>query len=53
MSTWSDWNYINVFFALFSAYIAVQCFREGRSKAGWVNLFASSLNAACVAARLL
>lgn len=51
--TWTDWNYINVFFVFFSAYVAYTCFEEGNTKAGWVNVLASSLNFAIVGVRLL
>jgi hypothetical protein len=50
--TWTDWNYINVFFVFVSGWMAISCFDNGNEGAGWFNLFASSLNAAIVATRL-
>lgn len=50
---WTDWNWINVIFVFFSGYLAIECFEDEREFAGWLNLFASSLNAAIVVARIL
>lgn len=44
---------INVFFAIFSWKWATRSFNEGNNTAGWVNLFASALNAAAVASVIL
>ena len=50
---WTDWNWINVFFVFFSAWVAYDCFKRDKIKWGWLNLMASALNAALVAVRLI
>jgi hypothetical protein len=49
----SNWNYINLALMFFSGYIAIGCFKRENTVAGWINLFASSLNGALFFARLL
>jgi hypothetical protein len=46
------WDIVNLMFAFFSAYIALECFRAGVTFWGWFNLFASASNAASLAARI-
>ena len=53
MTEWSAWNYINLFFVFFSGYVAITCFNDGQDRAGWINLFASSLNGAIIALKFL
>lgn len=50
--TWTDWNWINVFFTFFSGYIAIGCWKDGRNFAGHLNAFACVLNGAIVAVKL-
>lgn len=50
---WTAWNWINVFFFVFSAWLAYDMFKNGKDVLGWLNLFASSMNGAAVASRLL
>lgn len=37
---------INLAFMFFSGWLAISCFKDENTKAGWVNLFASALNGA-------
>jgi hypothetical protein len=48
--SWSDWNLLNVFFAVFSAWLAVVMLERGNNGLFWLNLFASALNTAAVMA---
>jgi len=50
--TWTDWNWINVFFAFFSGWVAIGCFEDKNIGAGWLNLFASAINGAIIAVRI-
>ena len=48
-----DWTLINVFFTVFSGWLAIESFKNDSNFVGWLNVFASALNGAAVAARLL
>jgi hypothetical protein len=52
MHDWSNWNWINVFFTFFSAYVAIGCWKDGRDSAGHVNAFASVINGIVVASKI-
>ena len=40
---------LNIYFIWFSWNLANQCFEDDHTRAGWLNIFASALNAAIVA----
>jgi len=49
-----EWLYLlNVGCTIFSGWVAIGCFQRGNTSAGYLNLFASALNAALIAARFL
>lgn len=45
---WDLLYLINIFCVWFSWKVANQCFEYGNTTAGWLNIFASSLNAVIV-----
>lgn len=49
---WTAWNWINVFFMFFSAWVAIGCWKEGRTWAGHLNAFAATINGVIVAIKL-
>lgn len=53
---WTDWNWINVALVFVNGAVAYDCFADkdvDRSFGGWLNVFASSLNAAMIAIKVL
>jgi len=47
------WNMVNLMFVFVNGYFAVQCFQYGNKFWGWFNVFASAMNAAAIAVRLV
>jgi hypothetical protein len=49
-----EWLYLfNVMFIFVSGYLAIRCFNNGNPVTGYMNLFASALNAALVAVHFI
>jgi hypothetical protein len=49
MTSWFELLYIiNLCFVWFSWRVAMHCFENDNTKAGWLNIFASALNAAII-----
>jgi hypothetical protein len=46
-------TYANLFFVVVNTALCINCFKEDKKLLGWLNLLASSLNCALVAAKVL
>lgn len=50
---WTLFNWINVFFLFLNGYLAYQFFNEDNKFPAYLNLVASAVNAACIAAIIM